>query len=337
MARPTEETRPSEDALIARYLAPLAGRGAFGLRDDAGLATPRAGCDLVVTKDMLVADVHFVADDPPDAVARKALRVNLSDLAAKGAAPLGFMLGLALPATWTEAWLAAFVGGLARDAVAFACPLIGGDTVSTGGPLTLSVTAFGEVPMGGMVPRTGTRAGDRLYVTGTIGDAALGLKLRLAAPADVAWRAALDEPSRAAMLGRYLVPEPRLALRPALAHARAAMDVSDGLVGDLGKMLALETLTATIDAADVPLSAAVRAAVALAPGLLAAALTGGDDYEILCAVAPDRCAAFEQAADAAGIAVTAIGEAVSGGDAVRVRDSEGASLDLGTGRFDHFR
>ena len=330
-------TRPSEDALIARHLAPLAGPGALGLRDDAGLATPRPGHDLVVTKDMLVAGVHFFADDPPGAIARKALRVNLSDLAAKGAAPLGFMLGLALPGDWTEPWLAAFVAGLADDARGYACPLIGGDTVATSGPLTLSVTAFGEVCAGRMVPRTGARAGDRLYVTGTIGDAALGLKLRLAAPADAAWRSALDEPSKAALRERYLMPEPRLALRPALTHARAAMDVSDGFVGDLGKMLSLETLSATIDATAVPLSAAARAAVALEPGLLTSVLTGGDDYEILCAVAPAQGAAFERAAQAAGITVTAIGEAMPGESGVFVRDTTGAVLDLGTGRFDHFR
>ena len=329
-------TRPSEDALIARHLAPLAGPGALGLRDDAGLATPRPGHDLVVTKDMLVAGVHFFADDPPGAIARKALRVNLSDLAAKGAAPLGFMLGLALPGDWTEAWLVAFVAGLDGDARAYACPLIGGDTVSTPGPLTLSITAFGEVLAGRMVPRPGARAGDRLYVTGTIGDAALGLKLRRAAPTDAGWIAGLDEPSKAALRGRYLLPEPRLALRPALAHARAAMDVSDGFVGDLTKMLALETLTATIDAAAVPLSVAARAAIALEPGLLTGALTGGDDYEIVCAIAPGEGAAFERAAEAVGVTVTAVGEAIPGRSGVRVRDIAGAALDLGSGRFDHF-
>ena len=328
--------RPSENALIARYLAPLAGAGALGLRDDAGLATPRQGYDLIVTKDMLVAGVHFFADDPPDTIARKALRVNLSDLAAKGAAPMGFMLGLALPGDWTEAWVAAFVNGLEEDARVYGCPLIGGDTVSTPGPITLSVTAFGEVPAGTMVPRTGARAGDLLYVTGTIGDAALGLKLRLRADEDAAWIGMLDEPTKDTLCRRFLLPEPRLALRLALAHARAAMDVSDGFVGDLTKMLALEMLTASIDAAVVPLSGAVRAAIALEPSLLAIALTGGDDYEVICAVAFDQRTAFLRAARESCVQVTAIGVVVAGGECVRVRGTDGSALDLGMCGFDHF-
>jgi thiamine-monophosphate kinase len=329
-------TRPSEDSLIARFLAPLASPGGLGLRDDAGVATPRAAHDLVVTKDMLVAGVHFFADDPPGAIARKALRVNLSDHAAKGAAPLGYMLGLALPGDWTEDWLAAFCAGLADDARTYACPLIGGDTVSTPGPLTLSVTAFGEVPSGRMVPRSGVCAGDRLYVTGTIGDAALGLRLRLATPADRAWIAGLDLVSAAHLRDRYLLPLPRLALRDALGHARAAMDVSDGLVGDLRKMLALEGLTATIPVSDLPLSAAASVAIARDRGLLITALTGGDDYEIVCAVAPGDSAAFERAAQTAGIRVTALGTAVAGDEPLRFRGPDGAALDVGTGRFDHF-
>ena len=328
--------RPSEDQLIARYLAPLAGPGALGLRDDAGLATPRSGHDLVVTKDMLVAGVHFFADDLPGAIARKALRVNLSDLAAKGAAPLGFLLGLALPTDWTEAWLASFIEGLADDARAYACPLIGGDTVATLGPLTLSITALGEVPKGRMVLRSGAREGDRLYVTGTIGDAALGLRLRLGAQIDSAWMAILGDEAADALRTRYLLPEPRLAFRKALAHARAAMDVSDGLIGDLSKMLGLEGLTASLDAAHIPLSAAARTAVALEPRLLETALTGGDDYEILCAVEPEATEAFESAARDIGVAVTAIGHAGTGDGKIRVRDASGAILALKATRFDHF-
>ena len=329
-------TRPSEDTLIARYLAPLAGPGGLGLRDDAALATPRQGHDLVVTKDLLVAGVHFFADDPAAAIARKALRVNLSDLAAKGAAPLGFLLGLALPGDWTEPWFEAFCAGLGSDARAFACPLLGGDTTSTPGPLTLSITAFGEVAAGGMVPRTGARAGDALYATGTIGDAALGLHVRRAAPEDAAWIAALGPADAAALRARYLLPEPRLAMRVALAHARAAMDVSDGLVGDLAKMLALEGLGATLGGADVPLSPAARAAIALEPGLLASALTGGDDYEIVCAVAPERTAAFETAAAEAGVPVTRLASARPDIAGVVVTGEDGCRVEIRHGRFDHF-
>ena len=328
--------RPSEDALIARYLAPLAGPGALGLRDDAGLATPKPGHDLVVTKDMLVAGVHFFADDLPGAIARKALRVNLSDLAAKGAVPLGFMLGLGLPTHWTEPWLQAFVAGLADDARLYACPLIGGDTVATPGPLTLSITAFGEVTAGAMVPRTGTLVGDLLYVTGTIGDAALGLRLRLDDRLDAAWIAALDPDSVHHLRARYLLPEPRLALLPAMKHVRAAMDVSDGFLGDLSKMLALQGLTTSVRADYLPLSDPARAAIALEPSLLQTALSGGDDYEILCAVDPSERAAFEDAAKTAGVSMSLVGIAETGDGLVTVRDASGEALSMTTARYDHF-
>ncbi len=160
--------RLSEDELIARFFAPAAGPAALGLRDDAACLTPPSGCDLVLTCDALVAGVHFFADDPPASIARKALRVNLSDLAAKGARPLGFLLSLALSSDWTEAWLAAFAAALGDDGAAYGCPLAGGDTVRTPGPLTLSIAAFGAVPTGRMAARTGVRPGDRLYVSGTL-------------------------------------------------------------------------------------------------------------------------------------------------------------------------
>ena len=328
--------RPSEYDLIARYLAPLAGPDGLGLQDDAALATPRAGCDLVVTKDMLVAGVHFFPNDPPDAIARKALRVNLSDLAAKGATPLGFLLGLALPDDWTEDWLAGFVAGLADDSRALACPLLGGDTVATPGPLTLSITAFGDVAAGRMVPRTGARAGDRLYVTGTIGDAALGLHVRWSKPEDHGWITALAPADASVLLDRYLRPQPRLALRAALAaYAHSAMDVSDGFLGDLAKMLRLEGLGADLRAADIPLSAAARAVVTDDERALALALPGGDDYEIVCAIPPTEAAAFERAAHEVGVAATWFGVAETG-DGVTVRNASGAPIRFPRGSFQHF-
>ena len=196
-----------------------------------------------------MAGVHFFAVDPPDAIARKALRVNLSDLAAKAAKPLGFILALALPSDVDSGWLESFARGLGEDAAYYKCPLLGGDTVRIPGPLTISITAFGHVPEGRMVPRTGATPGDRIYVSGTVGDAALGLKLRLAereAP-----------PGQGYLLERYLHPQPRLALRPALlAHASGAMDVSDGFVGDLRKMMRASGASAEVDLAAVPLSRA---------------------------------------------------------------------------------
>src|SRR3954471_8650884 len=215
----------AEDSLIARYFRPLAtDPGAFDLTDDAAILKSSAD-ELVVTTDAIVAGVHFLPDDPPDTIARKALRVNLSDLAAKGATPAGFVLTLALPAQ-DEAWLSAFARGLGEDAALFGCPLLGGDTVSTPGPLMISITAFGRVPAGRMVHRSGAKPGDRVVVTGTIGDATLGLGIVRGGAVGAVL--ANDAAAKAMLIGRYRVPQPRNALAAALRdYANAAMDVSD--------------------------------------------------------------------------------------------------------------
>ena len=326
--------RPHEDELIARYFAPLAGDGGLGLTDDAALLRPRPGDEIVLTADALVAGVHFFPDDPPAAIGRKALGVNLSDLAAKGAAPEGFLLTLALPDDWTEEWLQAFAEGLGGAAQAAACPLLGGDTVRAAGPLTLSITALGSVPAGRMVRRGGARAGDRLVVTGTIGDAALGLALRGAQRPP--WASSLQPDDRFHLLDRYLHPRPRLAATPALReHASAAMDVSDGLAGDLARMMRAGGTTASVTAADVPLSPAARAAVAADGSLLERVLTGGDDYELLCAVAEERITPFLEALHAAGIPAAVIGE-VRDGDVLPVFVVDGADRRFAQGSFSHF-
>ena len=302
--------RESEDDLIARFFAPIAGPEGLGLRDDAALLTPTLGSQIVLTKDALVAGVHFFADDAPGAIARKALRVNLSDLAAKGAAPLGFLLALALPDAWTSDWLAAFAKGLGEDAAFYRCPLFGGDTVRTPGPLMVSITALGRVDTGRMAARTGVKPGDFLYVSGTIGDSALGLKLRMG-------DGPLLEPAhRDFLLDRYLLPRPRLELTPAIAaYANAGMDVSDGLVGDLSKMLRVSGVSAIVDLTLTPLSEAARAAIGLDPAFFEIAATGGDDYEILASAAPHNSAAFEAEAAKAGVRITRIGEALAGAGA----------------------
>ncbi|MGH6837256.1 MAG: thiamine-phosphate kinase [Methylocella sp.] len=330
-------SRHSEDELIATYFAPLAGPGSLGLRDDAAILAQRPGHDIVATKDMSVAGVHFFTDDPPGAVARKALRVNLSDLAAKGAEPAGFLLGLALPEDWTAHWLAGFAQGLAADAAAYKCPLLGGDTVKSPGPLIVSITAFGAVPAGKMVLREGVAAGDILYVTGTIGDAALGLRYRADAPEDSQWTKSVAQADAAYLAGRALLPEPRLALREALrAHAHAAIDISDGFAGDLAKMLRLTGMTAEVAAADVPLSDAARKILRHAPSLLETILTGGDDYEILCAVPPSQGAAFEADAAAAGVPVTPFATAKPGSAPPVFKDVAGRSLVFTRPSFQHF-
>ncbi len=323
--------RLSEDEIIARFFAPAAGPAALGLKDDAACLTPPAGCDLVLTCDALVAGVHFFADDPPASIARKALRVNLSDLAAKGARPLGFLLSLALASDWTEAWLAAFAAALGDDGAAYGCPLAGGDTVRTPGPLTLSIAAFGAVPSGRMAARTGVRPGDRLYVTGTIGDAAIGLRLRQGRGPD------LPPTEREFLVDRYLEPQPRVALAPAMAaYANGGMDVSDGLVGDLTKMLRVSGASARVEVDHLPLSRAAEAAIAADPDLMAVALTGGDDYEVIASVPPENTAAFEAAAAAAGVPVAGLGEALEGNDPPRFVARDGQTLTFAHGSYSHF-
>ena len=329
-------TRPSEDALIARFFAPLAtSAGADGLTDDAAVIPPGEG-DLVVTKDMAIAGVHFFPDDPPGLVAAKALRVNLSDLAAKGAVPAGMLLGLGLPADWSVDWLDAFAQGLASDLDTYDCPLLGGDTVKVPGPLTLSVTAFGRANR--TVRRRGARPGDLLCVTGTIGDGALGLVARQAErdPATApSWLVALGEDHRRHLVDRYLKPQPRVALARAVArHASAAMDVSDGLVGDLAKMMAASGTGAMVDAGTVPLSLAAAAAIATDPALGTRALTGGDDYEILLACPPARLSSLQADAVAVAVPLAVIGE-VTGSTGV-TWSLDGQPLTFGSGRFEHF-
>ena len=323
--------RPGEDELIARYFAPFAGPQGLGLRDDAALLSPPPAHDLVLTTDALVGGVHFFPDDPPAAIARKALRVNLSDLAAKGARPLGFLLAIALPNDWREDWVKAFAQGLAEDAAAYDCPLAGGDTVATPGPLTLAVTAFGAAPAGRMAPRSGAKPGDRLYVTGTIGDAAIGLRIRRG------WGPDILTADRDFLLDRYLTPQPRVALAKAMsAHAHAGMDVSDGFVGDLTKMLAVSGVTARVPIYRLPLSAAGRAAVAANPDLFAVAATGGDDYELLASVAPESAPAFEADAAAAGVPLTWVGEALEGFAPPRFIGPDGGAVTFTIGAYSHF-
>jgi len=323
-----------EFELIARVFAPLAADGALGLTDDAAFYRPRLGLDLVLTKDEVVSGVHFFADDPWDAVAKKALRVNLSDLAAKGATPVGYLLALGLPKNFTVDQIDALGAGLAADQAAYGLSLYGGDTVRSPAGLTLSVTAIGEVKEGGMVRRGGAQAGETIVVTGTIGDAALGLALRLD-PA-LSGRLGLSDAHRDHLLDRYLLPRPRGALATAVVDcASGGMDISDGLVGDLGKMATASDVAIDIDADRVPLSDAARAAVAADPHLLAVALTGGDDYELALSIPEAKVAAFLAAAGAAGIGAVPIGR-VRAGEGISVRGDHPALADLGSGSYRHF-
>jgi thiamine-monophosphate kinase len=286
----------------------------------------------VLKTDAIVGGVHFFAEDAAQAVASKALRVNLSDLAAKGARPLGFMLSLAIPRDISEEWLAGFAEGLRGDAVLFGCPLFGGDTDRTPGPVTVSIAMFGSVPEGTMVRRSGAKPGDRVFVTGTIGDAALGVALR--GGKAKSWK--LDNVQRQHLMSRYLLPQPRNALAEAVRrHASAAMDVSDGLVGDFRKLCRSSGVAADIDIANVPISDAVKAVVADEPAALELVLTGGDDYEIICTVPNKSTESFRTAAKTAGVPVSAIGE-IKAGEGARFIDAAGKPLVFTRASFSHF-
>ena len=326
--------RAGEFELIARYFTPLAAGapGAFGLSDDAAAIEVTPGSRLVVTADALVAGVHFMANDAPGDIAAKMLRVNLSDLAAMGAEPRAYLMTLALPESVDDDWLAAFTSELSTEQNRFGISLIGGDTVSTPGPLSLSVTALGEAET--VLRRGGARAGDTVFASGTIGDAALGLAL-LKEPS-AAWARALAAGDADHLIARYRRPTPRLRLGQCLAGvASAAIDVSDGLVADLGHICEVSRLGARLRAADVPLSPAARRALDAEPSLRDTVLTGGDDYELLFTAPPDKAAAVATLATDIALALTPIGDTVAG-EGVTVLDEAGAPLRLERTGFRHF-
>ncbi len=331
---PERDDISAEERLIARYFRPLAtSAGALGLADDAAVVTPPPGCDLVLTTDGGIAGVHFFADDPPGVIGRKVLRMNLSDLAAKGAKPIGFLMSVALPAAFDEAWIAAFAAGLGADVERYGCPLLGGDTDHTPGPLSVTIAAFGIVPQGKMVCRATAKAGDLVVVTETIGDAALGLMLRRDESLTQRW--GLGEADKTHLEQRYLLPEPRNALADAVLHyASAAMDVSDGLAGDLSKLCRASAVAAEIDVACVPLSDAARTALAADPALLETVLTGGDDYEIVLTLPPEKLDALLKAAEGVGLDVTEIGRVTAGQGAHFMRD--GKALSFTRPSYSHF-
>jgi thiamine-monophosphate kinase len=332
----TSDEESPEDRLIATYFRPVATHpGAFGLADDAAAIAPPPGCDLVLKTDGVIGGVHFFPDDPADTVARKALRINLSDLAAKGATPLGFLLSIGLPAGLPPDWLGAFAKGLREDAAQFRCPLLGGDTDRSPGAITVYIAAIGTVPHGTMVRRAGAREGDLVLVTGTIGDAALGLALRKDPTAAVRWK--LDDAMRAHLLSRYLLPQPRNAIAEALRrHASAALDVSDGLAGDLGKLVRVSGVGAAVAVERVPLSAAARTVLAAEPRMIETILTGGDDFEVVAAVPSDHVNELRAEAAEAGVALTEIGVVTAGAHDARFVAADGKALAFKRPSYSHF-
>jgi thiamine-monophosphate kinase len=315
-----------EFEFIARRLRPLAtARGALDLADDAAVLDPAPGRQLVLTKDAMVAGVHFLEDDPPGQIAQKLLRVNLSDLAAMGAAPLGYLLALARAKETSDAWLGEFCAGLAADNAAFGIALLGGDTIATPGPLTLSLTAIGDVPAGAALLRRGAGPGDDVWVSGTLGDAALGLKV-------LQGELVVAEEARVYLIGRYRLPRPRLALGQALRGvASAAIDVSDGLVADLGHVLETSGVGAELRADTLPLSDAARGL----PDVSDAALSGGDDYELLFTAPPKRRAEIEAVARRLDLPLARIG-AIRAGGGLQVLDETGQELAIMRAGWQHF-
>jgi thiamine-monophosphate kinase len=315
---------------IRRFFAPLAGPGGLDLRDDAALLACGTGRQLVVTVDAMVAGVHYLPDDPPELVARKLLRVNLSDLAAMGARPCHYLLTTALPAALGDDWVARFAAGLGEDQRRYGIDLLGGDSVATEGPAVLSLTAIGEVAAGAEIRRSGACPGDQIWVSGTIGDAFLGLAaLRGGYPT-------LADDHRAALIGRFQLPEPRTELGPRLAGiAHAMCDVSDGLVADLGHICEASQVGATVALTQLPFSPAAQQLVATAPELPVRLATAGDDYELLFTAPPEASDRILALSAELQLPITAIGTIERGAE-VRLVDADGKTVPVAAGGYRHF-
>ena len=336
MAERVEGERLGEFEIIARYFAPLAtNAAALGLRDDAAVLVISEGYELIATCDTLIEGVHFLGDDPPDSIGYKALSVNLSDLAAKGARGHVYLLSLAVPRETPHAWFEGFSSGLRELQEATGITLVGGDTTASPGPLTITITALGLVAHGHAVLRHGAKTGDRLYVSGTIGDAYLGLRLLKDPALARSWD--LSEQDMAFLIGRYRRPKPRTELViPVRNFAQGAIDVSDGLAGDVEKLARASHAGGLIEAGSVPFSPPAQKALQREPRLLATLLTAGDDYEIVAAVPEASAAAFETEAQAKGVPVTMIGRIGGPSGDVRVLAPDGKPLELGRKGFAHF-
>jgi thiamine-monophosphate kinase len=315
---------------IRRFFAPLAGPAGLGLTDDAALLDCPAGHRLVVTVDQLIEGVHYLPDDPPDLVARKLLRRNLSDLAAMGATPRHYLLTTALSNSYDDDWLRRFAEGLAEDQRLFGIALLGGDSAATPGPASFTLTAIGEVAIGKEIRRGGARSGDRVWVSGTIGDAFLGLNvLRGEYPA-------LTPAHRQALAARFRLPEPRCSLGVRLSGiAHAMIDVSDGLVADLGHIGETSGVGAEVALARLPLSPAAQAIVDADAELRVRLATAGDDYELLFAAPPETSEAIAALAAELDVPITEIGAIVEG-EGVRLIDGAGREIPVASAGWRHF-
>ena len=314
--------------LITRYFTRAPRHAVLGVGDDCALLQPQPGMQWAISSDMLVDGRHFLSTTSPARLGHKALAVNLSDLAACGAKPVAFTLALALP-QMDEAWLQGFSQGLWALADEHGCELVGGDT--TQGPLNICITVFGEVPPGDALLRQHAQAGDDVYVSGTVGDARLALEVFRGT-----WRLEAEHFEAARM--RMEQPTPRVALGQALRGvANAAIDISDGLVGDLGHILKRSKVGAVLTTDWVADSAAISSAMQTLPlsRRLDYALAGGDDYELLFTAAPDQADAVQEAANDCGVPVTCIGR-IMPTPGLQVMDAQGVAMSRRFASFDHF-
>jgi thiamine-monophosphate kinase len=328
-------TRSGEFELIERYFAPLSGAGGFGLKDDAALVEIGKSGWLVITQDAIAERVHFLPGDPPATIAKKALRINLSDLAAKGAAPFSFSMALGLPADWTEDWLAEFAKGLGEDCRRYRVELSGGDTFRVEAGPVIAITALGRIEPDRYATRMGAKPGDCLFVTGEIGAAAFGLQVRLG-------MLRIEDSSFAAMLEeRYLTPEPPVEFAPLIGKfATAAIDISDGFVGDLRKLAVASSVGFQISADCIPyvggLGASAPDAFPDRSSAVQTALTGGDDYQILFTV-PEECVAeVIEASREIGVRVTRLGVADGSSGKVAILAPDGAEIAFDRAAWLHF-
>lgn len=325
-----------EAGVIGQFMAPLAAGypGALGLMDDCAVLAPPPGEEIVLKTDAVAEGVHFLATDDPADVGWKALAVNVSDLAAKGARPLVYLMALSFPEMPRRTWLSRFTTGLAAAQARFGIHLAGGDTDKRPGPISITITVLGAVPVGRMVRRAAARPGDLIFVSGTLGNSALGLKLAHDPALATAW--GLDGAEAAHLAARYLRPAPRLGLRAALLdHAQAAMDLSDGLAKDLGRMCLASGVAAEVGTHRLPLSSAACKALAVNPVLIEAVAAGGDDYEVLTTVTPAHAAAYRAAATSGGVNVTEIGR-IEAGSGIRLTDGAGREVVMSATGWDHF-
>jgi len=328
--------RPGEFEIIARYFAPLAtDTGALGLKDDAAVFMVTEGHELVLTCDTIVEGVHFLKDDPPDSVGHKALAVNLSDLTAKGSRGSVYLLSLALPAEVSEHWLEGFADGLREVQEQTGISLVGGDTTASPGPVTITITALGLVPQEQAVMRLGAKPGDRLYVSGTIGDAYLGLRL-LREPA-LAERWGLSDEDVAFLVNAYRRPGPNNDLAVLVRNfAQAAIDVSDGLVGDIDKLCQVSHVGARIETARVPFSSAAAKSLRREPDLLPDLIAAGDDYGVVVAISEKSAPDFESEAETRGAAFAFVGALVPAEEGITAIDAQGRPIPLKHKGFSHF-